>query len=96
MAKRVFDHFRYFGHPFENGHRPFGGENGNPAAGVQLVQPAVERLGHDAVADPAGGDDQDFFAHGVARGGGSGKDARLKGGFRRASGRRGHGINGGL
>jgi len=28
------------------------------------VQAAVKRLGHDAVADPARGDDEDFFGHG--------------------------------
>ena len=31
---------------------------------MEFVQAAVKRLGHDAVADPARGDDEDFFGHG--------------------------------
>ena len=63
VAEGVFDDFANFGHTGEHGHRPFGREHVDGAAGVEFVQAAVERLGHDAVADPAWGNDEDFFGH---------------------------------
>lgn len=63
VGKRVFQDLADFGHPLKYGHRPFGREHINPAAGMELVQAAVERLRHHAVADPGGGDDEDGLGH---------------------------------
>ena len=64
VSERVFNNAADFGHTLEHRHRPFGRECVYGAAGMEFVQAAVKRLGHDAVADPARGDDEDFFGHG--------------------------------
>ena len=64
VTERVFDDAADFGHTLEHRHRPFGCECVYGAAGMEFMQAAVKRLGHDAVADPARGDDEDFFGHG--------------------------------
>ncbi len=64
VAEGVFQNAAYFGHALKHRHRPFGREHINGAAGVQILQAAVERLGHHAIAYPAGGNDEDFFRHG--------------------------------
>ena len=64
VSERVFNDAADFGHTLEHRHRPFGRECVYGAAGMEFVQAAVKRLGHDAVADPARGDDEDFFGHG--------------------------------
>ena len=67
MSERVFDDAADFGHTLEYCHRPFGRECVYGAAGMEFVEAAVKRLGHDAVADPAWGDDEDFLDMVVGR-----------------------------
>ena len=64
VSERVFNDAADFGHTLEHRHRPFGRECVYGAAGMEFVQAAVKRLGHDAIADPARGDGEDFFGHG--------------------------------
>ena len=63
MSKRIFHHTVDFRHTLKYGHRPFGRKGINGAAGMQLMQTAIKRLGHDAVTNPAWGNNQDFFGH---------------------------------
>ena len=70
VGEGVFQNPVDFRHALEHGHRPLGREYIDPAAGVQFVQAAVERLRHHTVADPRGGDDEDVFGHGGEEGAG--------------------------
>ena len=70
VGEGVFQNPVDFGHALEHGHRPLGREYVDPAARVEFVQAAVERLRHHAIADPRGGDDEDVFGHGGEEGAG--------------------------
>ena len=61
LGKEGYDQVIVLPGSLKYSHRPFGRKGINGAAGMQLMQTAIKRLGHNAVANPAWGNNQDFF-----------------------------------
>jgi hypothetical protein len=59
VAQGRRDHFLHLGHAPRHRRDPVGREHLQPQAGALLVQAREQRLRHQRVADPVGGDDQD-------------------------------------
>jgi len=61
MAEGVDDDFVYFRHAPQKRGDPGRGVDVDEGIGKALFQPHEQGLRHDGIADPGGGDDEDFF-----------------------------------